>query len=230
MRFVDTRLRVLRTLPDHTKFNTFKFLQIRNSQKEMQMLIAIEGIDGAGKTTNAHFLKEELEKRGFKVVVLKEPTNSEWGKKIRESVNSRLSPEEELELFILDRKHDVEHNIIPALKEGKIVIMDRYYYSNVAYQGARGLNVEEIKKINEEIAPKPDLVILLDVDPEKGVERIKNRGDRPNEFEDMEYLQKVREIFLSVKDDNVIVVDANRELDEVKRDVLNVVLSRLRSR
>jgi dTMP kinase len=194
------------------------------------VLIAIEGIDGAGKTTNAHFLKEELEKRGFKAVVLKEPTNSEWGKKIRESVNNRLSPEEELELFILDRKHDVEHNIIPALNEGKIVIMDRYYYSNIAYQGARGLNVGEIKKRNEEIAPKPDLVILLDVNPEKGVERIKNRGDHPNKFEDLKYLQKVREIFLSIKDDNIVLVNANRELDEVKREVLNIVLNILQPR
>lgn len=191
------------------------------------MLIAIEGIDGAGKTTNAWFLKEELERRGFKVVVLKEPTNSIWGRKIKETVTKRLDPEEELELFILDRKYDVEHNILPALKEGKIVIMDRYYYSNIAYQGATGLDIEEIKRRNEEIAPKPDLVILLDVDPKKGVERIKNRGDHPNKFEDLEYLQKVRDIFLSIKDDNIVLVDANRELEEVKKDVLNVVLSYL---
>lgn len=193
------------------------------------MLIAIEGIDGAGKTTIARFLKEELEKRGHEVVLLKEPTDSPWGKKLKESYNSRLTPEEELELFILDRKHNVEHNIIPALRDGKIVILDRYYYSTMAYQGALGFDIEEIRRRNEEIAPKPDLVILLDITPEKGVERISKRGEKPNRFEDVEYLKKVREIFLSLKN-NVIVINAERDIEEVKKDVLNIVLNYLQSR
>ncbi|AEA46082.1 dTMP kinase [Archaeoglobus veneficus] len=190
------------------------------------MLIAIEGIDGVGKTTIAKFLKEELEKRGYEVVLLKEPTNSEWGRKIKASLNKRLSAEEELELFILDRKYNVEHNILPALKQGKIVIMDRYYYSNIAYQAARGLDAERIKRINEEIAPRPDIVILLDAPPEICLERIMERGEIPNSFEDPEYLKKVREIFKSLKD-NVVIVDASKSIDEVKKDVLRIVLERI---
>jgi len=186
------------------------------------MLIAIEGIDGCGKSTIAKYLKEELERRGFDVVLLKEPTNSRWGRKIQESMEKRLPPEEELRLFLLDRKYDVERNILPALKEGKIVIMDRYYYSNIAYQGARGINPEKIRKMNEEIAPKPDLVILLDAPPELCIERIKMRETLPNEFEKLDYLKKVREIFRSL---NGIVIDASKNLNEVKRKALDVVLS-----
>jgi dTMP kinase len=187
------------------------------------MLIAIEGIDGAGKTTVASFLKKELEKRGYKVALLKEPTDSPWGKRLKES---SLSHEEELELFILDREYNVKNNILPALKNNKIVILDRYYYSNIAYQGALGFNIEDIRRRNEEIAPKPDLVIILDVSPEKGVERVARRG-KPDRFEDIEYLRRVREIFLSMKN-NVIVIDAEQNLEKIRKRVLSAVLNLLR--
>ena len=187
------------------------------------MLIAIEGIDGSGKSTIANYLKEELEKEGFRVVVFKEPTNSVHGQKIRQSFNNRLDAHKELELFLLDRKHDVERNILPALKKGYIIVMDRYYYSTIAYQGARGIDIDKIKKMNEKIAPKPDLVIILDVKPEIGIRRIKERGDKPNKFEDLEYLEKVRKIFLELKDDNIVIVDANKNIELVKNEVLKAI-------
>ncbi|MCD6494158.1 MAG: dTMP kinase [Archaeoglobaceae archaeon] len=187
------------------------------------MLIAIEGIDGSGKSTIANYLKEELEKEGFRVVVFKEPTNSIYGQKIRQSFNNRLDAHKELELFLLDRKHDVEKNILPALKKGYIIVMDRYYYSTIAYQGARGIDIDKIKKMNEKIAPKPDLVIILDVKPEIGIRRIKERGDKPNKFEDLEYLEKVRKIFLELKDDNIVIVDANKNIEFVKNEVLRAI-------
>ena len=187
------------------------------------MLIAIEGIDGSGKSTIANYLKEELEKEGFRVVVYKEPTNSVHGQKIRQSFNNRLDAHKELELFLLDRKHDVEKNILPALKKGYIIVMDRYYYSTIAYQGARGIDIDKIKKMNEKIAPKPDLVIILDVKPEIGIRRIKERGDKPNKFEDLEYLEKVRKIFLELKDDNIVIVDANKNIEFVKNEVLRAI-------
>jgi dTMP kinase len=185
------------------------------------MLIAIEGIDGAGKSSIAKYLKEELEKRSYRVALFKEPSNSPWGMKIK---SMHLKPEEELELFILDRKYDVVNNIIPALKQKKIVIMDRYYYSTIAYQGALGLDVDEIRKRNEEIAPKPDMVIILDLDPQKAIQRISKRG-KLDRFEDINYLKKVREIFLSMK--NAIVIDASVDLDKVRQKILNLILDRL---
>ena len=191
------------------------------------MLIAVEGIDGSGKTTIVRFLKEELKKRGYNVITFKEPTDSEWGKKIRQAFKDRnLRPEEELELFLKDREWNVRHNILPALKADKIVIMDRYYYSTIAYQGALGIDPNYIRQLNEKIAPKPDLVIILDVKPETALERIRMRGDKPNRFEDLVYLRKVREIFLSMKN-NVVVVNAEKNLEDVKKDVLNVVLEYL---
>ena len=192
------------------------------------MLIAVEGIDGSGKTTIVRFLEQELKKRGYDVATFKEPTGSEWGKKIRQAFRDRsLKPEDELELFLKDREWNVKHNILPALKAGKIVIMDRYYYSTIAYQGALGIDLNYIRQLNEKF-PKPDLVIILDINPETALKRIKKRGDKPNRFEDVEYLKKVREIFLSLKD-NVVVIDAERCLDDVKNDVLKVVLSLLKN-
>ncbi len=186
------------------------------------MLIAVEGIDGSGKTTIVRYLVEELRKRGYDVVSFKEPTDSKYGKMIRQILKDRkISPEEELKLFIKDREFNVRNNILPALKDGKIVIMDRYYYSTVAYQGALGLDVERIKMLNKQF-PKPDLVIILDVSPETALKRIKAKR-KPDRFEDEEYLRRVREIFLSLKN-NVVVVDAERDIEVVKRDVLKVVL------
>ncbi len=189
------------------------------------MLIAIEGIDGSGKTTIAKFLENELKKLGYPVVLLKEPTDSEWGRKIRESYDSRLKPDEELELFLKDREYDVRENILPSLKQGKIVIMDRYYLSTIAYQGALGFDPENLREINEKIAPKPDLVFILDIPPEKAILRVKRRGDEPNDFERIEYLKKVREIFLSTK--NAIIVDATKDLDKIKKVILDKTLETL---
>jgi len=191
------------------------------------MIIAIEGIDGAGKTTIVKFLTKELKRRGYDVISFKEPTESEWGRKIKSSTfkDRSFNPEDELKLFLKDREWNVEHNILPALKAGKIVIMDRYYYSTIAYQGARGIDIKKICKLNEKF-PKPDLVIILDIKPETALERIRRRGDKPNRFEDLEYLRKVREIFLSLKN-NVVIVNAERPIEEVKRDVLGIVFKHL---
>ena len=191
-------------------------------------LIAVEGIDGSGKTTIANFIKEELLKLGIPAVVFKEPTDGKYGKMIREA-KKRFDPEKELELFMLDRKEDVERNILPTIKKGISVVMDRYYYSSVAYQGARGLDPEEILRMNESIAPVPDLTIILDVDPEISLKRLENRKSL-TPFEDPEYLKKVREIFLSIKRPEIRVVDASRSLEDVKDEVIYHVLELLSSR
>jgi len=187
--------------------------------KKRGMLVAIEGIDGTGKTTLAEKLKNWLESRGFKAVVVKEPGNSIWGRKIRESYEN-MDAMEELELFLKDRIADVKENILPKLCEGYVVLMDRYYYSNMAYQGARGIDMHEIRSINEKIAPKPDMVILLDCNPELCLRRIENRGEK-NRFESLEYLKKVRRNFLNIarEDERVRVVDAGRSEREVFEEV-----------
>lgn len=189
-------------------------------------LIAVEGIDGAGKTTVAKHLCDFLSKLGYDCVLLKEPSESVYGEKIRSS-ERRLPAEEELRLFVLDREIHVREKILPALRSGKIVIMDRYYYSNIAYQSARGLDAKKIREINESFAPKPDLVILLDVSVETALRRIAERK-KLTAFEEKEYLKTVREKFLELVDDRVVVINAEDELDVVKKKAMEIVLSFLK--
>ena len=187
------------------------------------ILIAIEGIDGAGKTTQSHMLTEKLNEEGYSAIFLHEPTNGQWGQKIKElAKNGRhgITPEEEVDLFYKDRIEDVEKNINPNIKEKKIIVIDRYYYSNVTYQGARGVDPGYVERINEKIAPKPHLVLILDIPPQESSRRIvASRKDGPNHFERTDYLEKVRNLFVQhFRDrDNVKIIngDGNHSAQEV---------------
>ncbi len=182
-------------------------------------LIVIEGIDGTGKSTQCKLLTEYLERRGVSVLQLYEPTHGVWGKKVRKILvegRDGISPEEELSYFIKDRQENVANNILPALKEKKAVLMDRYYYSTAAYQGAIGLDPEQIRRDNEAFAPVPDLVLMFMVPPEECLRRIReDRNEEPNTFEKIEYLQKVQSIFDSFSGAHIVRIDATPPLDEV---------------
>ncbi len=175
-------------------------------------LIVLEGIDGAGKSTISRHIAAHCTARGLACVQSAEPTRGPWGLKLRQSmVEGRLTLEDELELFLKDRAEHVEQVILPALRHGKVVILDRYYLSTAAYQGARGVAPEWVLTENERFAPKPDLVLLLDFDPAAGLARIRARGDAPNTFEQAEQLLEVRRIFLGLKRPFIRVVDASGE-------------------
>src|SRR4051794_35061604 len=103
------------------------------------IFIVVDGIDGAGKTTQVQLIGDALEAAGEVVVRSKEPTNGPWGQKLRASAaNGRLPLDAELRAFVEDRKEHVASVIRPAMDDGKIVIVDRYFYSTIAYQGSRG--------------------------------------------------------------------------------------------
>ncbi len=179
-------------------------------------LLVLEGIDGAGKSTLALRLSNRLRELGVASTISREPTNGPHGRELRRSAKAgRLPLDEELELFVKDRAEHVETVLRQALRTGEVVILDRYYFSTAAYQGARGGDPEAIIARNEEFAPVPDLVFLLDVDPQSGVGRVTTRGDSPDEFEALEYLAKVREIFLALKRPYIHRIDATRPLPEV---------------
>ena len=164
------------------------------------LLISIEGIDGAGKTSVATALAQWCGERGLACHMSKEPTGVSFGETLRKSAQSgRLSLDDELDLFMLDRREHVARMISPALKEQSIVILDRYYWSTAAYQGARGADATKIIDDNLTFAPKPDLTILIDVPVTIGRARIGKRGETPNEFEDRKGLEKAREIFLQLQ-------------------------------
>jgi dTMP kinase len=187
--------------------------------------IVIEGIDGTGKSTQARRLGEWFEAQGREVVLSREPTDGPWGKKLRESASTgRLSPEDELQYFLNDRRQHVEETIAPALAEGKVVILDRYYFSTMAYQGSRGFDPAEIRRRNEAFAPVPDLLLILDLDVATAHQRIGHRGDSTNEFEKKESLERCREIFLTLKGEAFVrVVDSNGDLDEVSLKIRQIV-------
>jgi dTMP kinase len=175
-------------------------------------LIVIEGIDGTGKTTQARFVRERLQERKFRIVSTREPTSGHWGQMLRDSaLTGRLSLQEEVEAFIKDRKEHVETVINPALKDGQIVIVDRYYFSTMAYQGARGLDPAELMRRNEEFAPEPDLLVILDIEPESGLERVKTRGSQTDHFEKTDPLKKARAIFNSIKKPYLCRLSATQE-------------------
>jgi dTMP kinase len=154
-------------------------------------------------------------------IVGREPTNGPWGMLLRQSAQSgRLPLAEELELFMKDRAEHVEQVIRPALSGGKIVLLDRYYFSTAAYQGARGADAGAIIAANEKFAPVPDLLLLLDVSPETGRRRITRRGDQIDAFEQAEYQEKVRRIYLDLDRPYVRLIDASRHPDAVWRDCL----------
>ena len=188
------------------------------------LFIVIEGIDGTGKSTQVRLLADWLRSQGREVITSREPTDGPWGRMARNSGNVRLSAEEELQLFLKDRAEHVEQLIQPALDAGKVVILDRYYFSTMAYQGCRGFDPAEIRKRNEAFAPVPDLLFILDLEVDAALARIGARGDIANEFEKRENLLRCREIFLTLKDEPFVhVIDTNRSPDEVHEELRALV-------
>lgn len=194
-------------------------------KRKKGILIAIEGIDGTGKSTQLRRLADHLRSLGCRVVETFEPTNGPYGRKIRELFVNRhgCTPEEELELFLSDRRQHVREVIEPAINEGKIVLTDRYYFSTAAYQGAAGIDPEEVFRRNH-FAPKPDLVILLTMPPEKSILRIRElRGEELNDFEQEEQLRKVANLFDSFEDPCIERIPADGTLEEVAEKIRTTV-------
>ena len=188
------------------------------------VLVNLEGIDGCGKSTQSKLLREKLEEEGEKVIILKEPTKRPHGQKLWDVLHGKrkASNEEILELFVLDRKQHVEEKIQPALDDGTVVLMDRYYYSSMAYQVAGGIDVEEIRE-KHVFAPRPDVVLIFDLPVSVALERVKEHSDA-DEFEKEEHLEKVREAYLDLGNDPLVrIVDATGTPEEIFEDVWRLV-------
>ncbi len=184
-------------------------------------LVVIEGIDGAGKTTQAVMLAKACGRLGLACEESKEPTAGKHGMLLRQSAaTGRLSLENELNLFTLDRHEHVETRIRPALDAGKVVILDRYYFSTAAYQGARGASPAEIIRINEAFAPAPDLLVLLDLPTRTGLQRIRKRGDRPNLFEQEDMLDKARQIFQGIQHPKLLKINSALPINKIHEEIL----------
>jgi len=190
-------------------------------------LIALEGLDGVGKTTQAYLLAQAIASLGLPVILTREPTEGRYGQEIRRLLRhgrQGLTPEEELALFLADRREHVATVILPALGEGAIVITDRYYFSSMAYQGALGLDPQEIQQRHEAFAPRPDLVIILDLPLDAIVRRLQLRGEPLSpSFENIAYLARVGEIFAQMAAPFIVRVHGGGSETEVQARILAAV-------
>jgi dTMP kinase len=185
--------------------------------------ICIEGLDGCGKTTQAKLLAKKLGKN-YNAIYTAEPSRGKIGTYIRNSYlygEKRFSIALEALLFAADRIEHLEREVLPALDEGNIVISDRYVYSSLAYQGAAGLSLEWIEKINEH-ALKPDLGVFIDIELETAMNRLKAKK---SVMENTATLQKVRHVYMKfVAKGELVRIDGNRAKAEVAEALANVVL------
>ena len=172
------------------------------------VLIVLEGIDGSGKTTLARNLAAALAAEGHEVVSTREPTDGPYGKQIRALAASGrhgVTPEQELELFMADRRQHVAEVVRPALARGAVVVQDRSYFSTVAYQGERGLDRAELLALGEAVAPRPDVLLVVDLPAEAAVARIRAARDHgTDDFEAVDALARIREVFLGFEGAKVV--------------------------
>jgi dTMP kinase len=194
------------------------------------ILLVFEGIDGTGKTTQAQILFDKLVSCGLETVYFREPSKGEWGQEIKRKAEhpDSLTPEEELDLFQKDRLENVRKNLRPALAEKKVIVLDRYYFSTIAYQGAKGIDQQRIQRMNEAFAVAPDLVFILDIDPEQGLNRISKRKKKDLLFEREDYLREVRKIFQSLRGDNIIHLDATLSQEDLAEKIETAVFDLLK--
>lgn len=190
----------------------------------MGQLIVFEGIDGSGKTSLSRMFHAYLLENSVPAIWLREPSDSPLGEKIRGLAQDKesISVHKELEYFLEDRRWDVENNILPALRSGKTVVLDRYYYSNACYQGAHGLDMEAILALNRQFAPEADLVFIIDVNVDRALARISSsRQGVAKLFEKKDFLEKVRANYLKLAGANLIRIDGNPDLKTVMADVIS---------
>jgi dTMP kinase len=183
------------------------------------VFVALEGIDGAGKSTQARHLASSFAEQGYPVRLLHEPSDSPWGRRLRDSLRAGrrvLSPSQELDLFLLDRRYHVAAHIQPALAARTLVLTDRYYFSTIAYQGALGIDPEAIRRCNEAFAPLPDVVFVLLLSPAQALARI--RASRPgggDAFEQEAYLTRVDALFRALRGPYICPIEADQPMDDV---------------
>ncbi|RLJ70796.1 thymidylate kinase [Hydrogenivirga caldilitoris] len=194
------------------------------------MLITFEGIDGSGKTTISLMLYEFLRERGIRCVLYREPGGTELGEVLRNIVLKKdLNERVELLLFEASRVQLMIEKVKPALEEGKVVILDRFIDSTLAYQGyGRGLDLSFVKQLNEfaSFGRKPDLTFLLDISPDVALRRVSEKS----RFDDIPFLKRVREGFIRIAREEprrIVVLNSEKDKEEVFKEVISALSEKL---
>jgi len=182
--------------------------------------IVFEGIDGSGKSTQCSLLYNFIKSCNVPVKHLVEPTSGGYGQQIRKMLQSEspAAVDEQIRLFIEDRQQDYELNIKPCMDNGITIVMDRYFYSNAAYQGSSGISPAEIIKKNSDRGfPAPDRIYFIDIHPDEAMKRItaRNGSGKTELFEKKSFLEGVRKNFLSMIDDRFLKIDGNQSQDKI---------------
>jgi dTMP kinase len=194
------------------------------------MFIAFEGLDGSGSSTQSRILAERLERNGHPVLSTKEPTaDTPIGKMIREILQHKweASPEALQLLFSADRAEHLRTKIQPAIKNGQIVITDRYLFSTLAY-GAMDLSMSWLKSLNKYF-PTPDIVFLFKLEPKECIRRIAGRGSDYELFEKTEKLEKIWKNYEKIAEEheNFHIIDATKTIEEVGEEIWRIVSGKL---
>lgn len=206
----------------------------------MSLFITFEGGEGSGKSSALRLLDEKLREEGFQTVLTREPGGTPIAEQIRNVIldrgNTAMDPRTEALLYAASRRQHLVEKVWPAIKEGKIVLCDRYLDSSLAYQGgARGLGIDEILNVNlfATEGTFPDLTLLFDIEPELGLARIAKNAQREVnrlDLEKIEFHRGVRATFLSLAKrypERFVVLDASKALEEVVADAYAAIKARL---
>ena len=206
----------------------------------MSLFITLEGPEGSGKTSAIKIVKEQLEKEGHQIIMTREPGGTPISEQIRNVIldksNTAMDYRTEALLYAASRRQHLVEKVWPNVKEGKIVICDRYLDSSLAYQGyARELGVEDILNVNMYATEGtfPDLTLLFDLEPEVGLARINAKSDREVNRLDLEKLSfhhRVRNGYLELAKrfpDRYVIINAALPLEEVASNALKAIKERL---
>ncbi len=192
--------------------------------------IVFEGLDGSGQSTQVELLANFLEKKGKEVLKTKEPTKDSKAGKIIEKVlaeKKKISPLKLQKLFSRDRKHHLKKIIIPALKNGKIVISDRYFFSSFSYGKSDGLKLKKLYGLNRKFL-KPDIVFFIDTSPEVSIGRVESRGKEKTLFEKLGKLKEVYQNYKEILEDysqenKVYFIKGERSISQISEDIKSLV-------
>lgn len=203
------------------------------------IIISFEGPDGAGKTTVLEQVLPVLQEKGYDIITTREPGGVEIAERIRDVIldvnHVAMDNKTELLLYMAARRQHYVEKVLPALEAGKVVLIDRFIDSSIAYQGAgRGLDKDIIRRLNDFATDgrKPDLTLYFDIESEIGLARIAKNAEREVNRLDLEKLdmhKRVREGYLALteQEKRIVTIDASRELAEVVSETLHTILEQL---
>ena len=199
--------------------------------------VSFEGIEGCGKTTQIALLSSYLKKKSVPHSVTREPGGTAVGEGIRRillhSETIHLTAASELLLFYASRSQNLTEKILPALERGELVICDRFYHASMAYQGyGRGIPLDFIERLTDLVCDqyRPEMTILLDIEPAVGLARARARNNKRVEdegrfeMENLEFYTRIRDGYLELasRDERIRIVQANRPIEVIHRDILKI--------